>query len=141
MVRRSDVSKAAAMDIERCEVSKAAAMDVEMIQPQDDTEALHDQIVDQLMALPKGVSLGDATYKDHFIKDANVHTGNFVYKCPDSGVEYETVLIGEILPKSCGTKFSAMGNHYLGPTSSVSANISGVYSIALNALTAERDYR
>ncbi|KAJ8582279.1 hypothetical protein M405DRAFT_573347 [Rhizopogon salebrosus TDB-379] len=104
--------------VRHSDVSKAAAMDVDMIQLQDDPEVLHDQIVDQLMALPKGVSLGDATYKDNFIKDTNVHTGNFSYKCPDSGAEYETVLTGEILPKACGTKLSAMGNHYLGPASS-----------------------
>ncbi|KAG1795860.1 hypothetical protein EV424DRAFT_1353357 [Suillus variegatus] len=75
---------------------------------------LYDDVVRQLMALPKGMSLGDATYKDDFTRETNVNTGNFAYKCKDNGVEYETVLVGEILPRPCGTKFNAIGNHYLG---------------------------
>ncbi|KAG1851154.1 hypothetical protein F4604DRAFT_1592499 [Suillus subluteus] len=78
---------------------------------------LYDDVVQQLMALPKGVSLGDATYKDDFIWDTNIHTGNFAYKCRDNGSEYETVLVGEILPRPCGTKLNAMGNHYVGTAS------------------------
>jgi len=81
---------------------------------------LYDDIVRQLMALPKGVSLGDATYKDDFIRDTNIHTGNFAYKCRENGAEYETVLVGEILPRPCGTKLSATGNHYIGTASTVS---------------------
>ncbi|KAG2363179.1 hypothetical protein BDR07DRAFT_1484011 [Suillus spraguei] len=68
------------------------------------------------MALPRGVSLADATYKDDFIRDINANTGNFAYKCKDNAAEYETVLVGEILPRPCGTKFNAVGNHYLGVT-------------------------
>ncbi|KAG1839109.1 hypothetical protein DFJ58DRAFT_667921 [Suillus subalutaceus] len=75
---------------------------------------LYDVVIRQLMALPKGVSLGDATYKDDFIQDTSIHTGNFTYKCKENGAEYETVLVGEILPRPCDTKLSAMGNHYVG---------------------------
>ncbi|KAG1894299.1 uncharacterized protein F5891DRAFT_961758 [Suillus fuscotomentosus] len=75
---------------------------------------LYDDVVRQLMALPKGMSLGDTTYKDDFICESNINTGNFAYKCRDNGAEYETVLVGEILPRPCGTKFNVIGNHYLG---------------------------
>ncbi|KAG1727369.1 uncharacterized protein EDB91DRAFT_1208287 [Suillus paluster] len=75
---------------------------------------LYDNIVRQLIALPKGMSLGEATYKDDFVRDSNVQTGNFAYKCKDNRSEYETVLVGEILPCPCGTKLSAIGNHYIG---------------------------
>lgn len=84
---------------------------------------LYDDVVRQLMALPKGMSLGDATYKDDFIRESNVNTGNFAYKCRDNGAEYETVLVGEILPRPCGTKFSAIGNHYLGTANTVRGNL------------------
>lgn len=48
--------------------------------------------------------------KDDFVRDTNIHTGNFAYKCRDNGAEYETVLVGEIMPRPCGTKLNAMGN-------------------------------
>ncbi|KIK33907.1 hypothetical protein CY34DRAFT_98831 [Suillus luteus UH-Slu-Lm8-n1] len=93
-------------------------MDIDSTHSDKRTEGgLYDDVVRQLMALPKGVSLGDATYKDDFIRDANIHTGNFVFKCRDNGAEYETVLVGEILPRPCGTKLNAMGNHYVGTAS------------------------
>ncbi|KAG1887035.1 hypothetical protein F4604DRAFT_1916865 [Suillus subluteus] len=78
---------------------------------------LYDDVVQQLMALPKGVSLGDATYKEDFVRETNIHTGNFAYECRDNGTEYETVLVGKILPRPCGTKLNAMGNHYVGTAS------------------------
>ncbi|KAG1752318.1 uncharacterized protein EDB91DRAFT_1195154 [Suillus paluster] len=81
---------------------------------------LYDNIVRQLIALPKGMSLGEATYKDDFVRDSNVQTGNFAYKCKDNGLEYETVLVGEILPRPCGTKLSAIGNHYIGTADTMS---------------------
>ncbi|KAG2151979.1 hypothetical protein BD769DRAFT_1658426 [Suillus cothurnatus] len=93
-------------------------MDVDTTRQNNRTDGgLYDDVVRQLMALPKGVSLGDATYKDDFVRDTNIHTGNFAYKCRDTGTEYETVLVGEILPRPCGTKLSAMGNHYVGTAS------------------------
>ncbi|KAG1734242.1 uncharacterized protein EDB91DRAFT_1225736 [Suillus paluster] len=73
---------------------------------------IYDDVVRQLMALLKGMSLEDATYKDDFIRDNNVNTGNFSYRA-----EYETILVGEIMPRPCGTKFGAIGNHYLGTAS------------------------
>lgn len=83
-------------------------------------DGLYDDIVKQLIALPKGVSLGDATYKDDFVRDINTNTGNFAYKCRDNDAEYETVLVGEVMPRSCGTKLNAMGNHYIGTAATVS---------------------
>ncbi|KAG0691706.1 hypothetical protein DFH29DRAFT_819128 [Suillus ampliporus] len=77
-------------------------------------EGVYDNVIHQLMDLPKGVYLGDATYRHTFKRDIDAHTSNFSYKCRDSPAEYETVLIGEILPRACGTKFSAIGNHYVG---------------------------
>jgi hypothetical protein len=42
---------------------------------------LYDSVVSQLMGLPMGVSLRDATYQSDFVCDINAHTGNFSYKC------------------------------------------------------------
>jgi hypothetical protein len=81
---------------------------------------LYDTIVNQLIALTKGVSLGDATYKEDFIWDINTNTGNFAYLYKDIGAEYETVLVREIMPRLCGTKLNAMGNHYIGTATTVS---------------------
>jgi hypothetical protein len=93
-------------------------MDVEPAQHNNQVEGgLYDDIIHQLMRLPKGMALGDATYKDDFIRD--IHTGNYSYRCRESRAEYETVLVGEILPRACGTKFSAIGNHYLGMANTV----------------------
>jgi hypothetical protein len=81
---------------------------------------LYNEVVKQLMALPKGVSLGDATYKHDFIRDTNMHTGSFNYRCKQNRAEYEMVLIGEIMPCPYGTKFNAMDNHYVGTADTVS---------------------
>lgn len=72
---------------------------------------LYDSIVSQLMDLPKGVSLGDATYQSDFVRDINAHTGNFSYKYIESHgrAEYETVLVGEILPHWCGNEIFCNG--------------------------------
>ncbi|KAG1866438.1 hypothetical protein C8R48DRAFT_772532 [Suillus tomentosus] len=75
---------------------------------------LYDDVIRQLMVLLKGMSLGDATYKDDFICESDINMGNFAYKCRDNGAEYETVLVGEILPRPYGTKFNVIGNHFLG---------------------------
>lgn len=72
------------------------------------------------------MSLGDATYKDDFFRDTNIHTGNFVYKCWDNGAKYETVLVSKILPRPCGTKLNAMGNHYISTASNVSGHNSQI---------------
>jgi hypothetical protein len=96
-------------------------MDVEPAQHDNQVEGgLYDDIVCQLMRLPKGMALGDATYKDDFIRDSNIHTGNYSYRWKESREEYETVLVGKILPRACSTNFSAIGNHYLGTANMVS---------------------
>lgn len=97
-------------------------------------DGLYDNVVRQLMALPKGMSLGDATYKDDFFRDSNIHTGNFAYKCKDSDAEYKTILVGEIMPHPCGTKFGAIGNHYLGTANTVSISESQLKHYDLLAL-------
>ncbi|KAG1860012.1 hypothetical protein C8R48DRAFT_774706 [Suillus tomentosus] len=108
-------------------------------------DGLYDDVVRQLMALPKGMSLGDATYKDDFFQDSNIHTGNFAYKCKDSGAEYETVLVGEIMPRPCGTKFGAIGNHYLGTANTPNViddktRVKGVFALGQPTQSTEMMY-
>ncbi|KAG1797593.1 hypothetical protein EV424DRAFT_1333334 [Suillus variegatus] len=106
---------------------------------------LYDEVVKQLMALPKGVSLGDATYKNDFIWDTNVHTGNFGYRCKENGAEYETALIREIMPRPYSTKFNAMGNHYVGAADTPNviddrARVKGVFALGKPTQATEMMY-
>ncbi|KAG1789894.1 uncharacterized protein HD556DRAFT_1243241 [Suillus plorans] len=106
---------------------------------------LYDEVVKQLMALPKGVSLGDATYKNDFVRDMKVHTGNFGYRCKENGAEYETVLVGEVMPRAYGTKLNAMGNHYVGTADTPNviddrARVKGVFALGKPTQATEMMY-
>ncbi|KAG2135277.1 hypothetical protein DEU56DRAFT_737960 [Suillus clintonianus] len=106
---------------------------------------LYDDVVRQLMALPKGMSLGDATYQKDFVRETSLYSGGFAYKCKENGGEYETVLVGEILPRPCGTKFSAMGNHYVGTADTPNviddkARVKGVFALGQPTQATEMMY-
>lgn len=80
---------------------------------------IYECCVDNLLNLPPQTVLVIATYKSDFHCAAQPFIGNFLYISKDHLGEYETILIGKILPESKGTKLSAKGTHYPGTAAKV----------------------
>lgn len=73
---------------------------------------IYESSVDNLLNLPVQTVLAFATYKTDFHRTPQPFTGNLIYISSDHQGEFETILIGEILPEAKGTKLSAKGTHY-----------------------------
>ncbi|KAG2130952.1 uncharacterized protein EDB93DRAFT_1255687 [Suillus bovinus] len=76
---------------------------------------VYDALSEQLLKLPSRDCLAQATYNEDFIRQTNVHTGNFAYVKPSSGVEYEGIIMGQITGDE---KIRACGTHYAGTMNS-----------------------
>ncbi|KAG1846002.1 hypothetical protein C8R48DRAFT_678015 [Suillus tomentosus] len=72
---------------------------------------IYDALSKQLLNLPTGDCLAQATYNQDFMRQINAHTGNFAYVQPSSGIEYEGIIMGQIAGDE---KIRACGTHYAG---------------------------
>ncbi|KAF8439960.1 hypothetical protein L210DRAFT_850314 [Boletus edulis BED1] len=81
----------------------------------DDEErtSTYDTVYDSLLTMPKHLVLAQATYEVHFTRHI-VANNVWDYHPPRGSESFETILVGEIRPELCGTRFSAKGNHYMG---------------------------
>ncbi|KAF8419142.1 hypothetical protein L210DRAFT_3655348 [Boletus edulis BED1] len=81
----------------------------------DDEErtSTYDTVYDSLLTMPKHLVLAQATYEVHFTRHI-VANNVWDYRPPRGSESFETILVGEIRPELCGTRFSAKGNHYMG---------------------------
>lgn len=74
---------------------------------------VYDSVYDTLLDMPDHLVLVQAEYGKHFVWHV-VNATLMDFTLPNSIQPYETILVGEIRPALCSTKFSAKGNHYYG---------------------------
>ena len=79
---------------------------------------VYDSVYDAVFAMPERLVLAQAEYGKHFVRHVATSTVTD-YTLPGSNHLYETILVGEIRPALCGTKFSARGNHFHGNPANV----------------------
>lgn len=68
--------------------------------------------------MPPHLVLAWAEYGTDFIQYVS-QNNIWDYKDMHSDTNYETILVGEVRPALCGTRFSAKGTHYMGSMSNV----------------------
>jgi hypothetical protein len=81
---------------------------------------IYNALTEQLLNLPFGDCLAQATYNQEFTRQVNAHTGNFSYVHPESGVEYEAIIMGQI---AADEKIRACGTHYAGTMNTVRLSV------------------
>ena len=79
----------------------------------DSHRVIYDAVYDSLLSMPSRLVLAQANYQTDFMRQHG-HSVNWDYKEIVSNQRYETIIVGEILPTLCGTRFSAKGNHFVG---------------------------
>ncbi|KAF8415486.1 hypothetical protein L210DRAFT_876882 [Boletus edulis BED1] len=77
------------------------------------TPDIYDHVYDTLFDMPSHLLLASGEYGVDFVRHVGARN-NWSYVDPGSNVTYETILVGEIRPSLCGTRFSAKGTHYMG---------------------------
>ncbi|KAH0840319.1 hypothetical protein J3R83DRAFT_1332 [Lanmaoa asiatica] len=81
---------------------------------------IYNTVYDSLLAMPARLVLARSTYGVDFGRHI-VANNVSEYRSLNGSESFKTILIGEILPAECGTRFSAKGNHYLGSMFNVHA--------------------
>lgn len=91
----------------------------------DDKERMstYDTVYDSLLTMPKHLVLAQVTYSVHFSRHI-VANNVWDYRPPRGSEAFETILVGEIQPALCGTRFSAKGNHFMGSLFNVCHHLS-----------------
>ena len=74
---------------------------------------IYDSVYDSLLSMPARLVLARSTYGVDFGRHV-VANNVWEYRSLGGLETFETILVGEIRPAECGTRFSAKGNHFLG---------------------------
>lgn len=84
-------------------------------------ENVYDHVYDTLLSIPSHMVLACTEYGEDFVRHVTGPNNNWDYNHANTDISYETILVGEIRPALCGTRFSAKGTHYIGSAANVRA--------------------
>ncbi|KAF8123679.1 hypothetical protein EV363DRAFT_1179422 [Boletus edulis] len=76
-------------------------------------EDVYNSVYDSLLSMPGRLVLARSTYGVDFTRRI-VANNMWDYRSLNGSENFETILVGEVKPAICGTRFSAKGNHYIG---------------------------
>ena len=80
---------------------------------------VYDNVYDSLLTIPPHMLLACAEYGEDFVRHTTGPNNNWDYNDTNTDISYETILVGEIRPALCGTRFSAKGTHFIGSAANV----------------------
>ncbi|KAF8438099.1 hypothetical protein L210DRAFT_866829 [Boletus edulis BED1] len=80
----------------------------------DEDLDVYDSVFDCLLSMPHHLVLAQATYGQDFVRHVVANNVWDYRSAHTPSQNFDSILIGEIRPATCGTRFSARGNHYMG---------------------------